>query len=249
MAVLALRKSFLTKENFFELFEKLEKEQFTVKKSPITYQGLLDLGISEDWLKKRKYKRQRIYSRIVNRKKVFVLTTYSEELGGAVPDACGWVLIKDLLMSSVIFSFEIRRSSKKFFDNLLAQAIAHVEFAERWPNCQFCNIAMVPTKIDEAVMHERQFICRQTRCIGFSQPTNIFITTVKLSEKNSEVFLAGYKRYQEYVEQNRLKGKETFPRRKQRYRSKHGESPPVKKIDLYEGIDPPHDDSGLYSNG
>ena len=247
--VTAVSKSFLVRENFLALFTRLEKEGFTLKRLPISYGGLLALGIAKKWLDKRKYKRQRIYHRFVNKKEILVLTTYSEELNGANPSGTGWVIIKDLVTGGIIFSFEIHRSSKNFFDNLYNQAVAHVEVAQKWPKCQFCKISLVPMKINESIMHDREFICAQPGCIGFCEPTNKFITTLELSKEHSEVFLSGYKRYQKYAEGNRANNKETFPKRKYRYYAKLGISLKGKKIALEEGVDTPHDDSGLYPNG
>lgn len=238
-------KPFLSREKFLTLFDKLEALGF--EKKPVTeiLEDVKKVKTALSWLAKRKKEGiETCYRRIVRNCEVVVLTTYSEKLSAPKEHDSGWVVVRNVITNTVLFSFEIRRTLH-FIDRLLAVSIAHVEVARKWPDCQFCKTNMGVMYTQDNKMHEREFTCVTKACIGYFEPTGIFLTELPLEGDNKKIFLEPYIRFEKYDYSNKRKGKRVQSRRKKRYYQKHGiTEAPSKRL-----LDRPHDDSTEYHDG
>jgi len=238
-------KSYLSREKFLALFEKLEALGFKKKTVAEVLEDVKKEKVSLSWLAKRKKEGvETCYRKLAKNCEVIVLTTYSEKISGAKEHDSGWVVVRNLISNTVLFSFEIRRTLN-FINRLLAVSMAHVEVAQKWPECQFCAMSMGVMYTAENKMHEREFICINKLCVGYFQSTNILLTKLPLSETNKKIFLEPYIRFEKYDEDNKTKDKRVKSKRKKRYYQKHGltEAP---SQGLFGRA---HDDSGIYNDG
>jgi|GEM_PF-3229979 len=238
-------KAYLSQEKFFTLFEKLEALGFAKKPVTEILEDVKKVKTSLSWLAKRKKEGiETCYRRIVKNCEVVVLTTYSEKLNGAKEYDSAWVVVRNLITNTVLFSFEIRRTLH-FITRLLDVSVAHMEVARKWPDCQFCKATMGVMYTQDNKMHEREFTCVDKLCIAYFQPTGILLTELPLSPDNKKIFLEPYIRFEKYDEGNKAKEKRVSSRRKKRFFKKHGlTESPSKRL-----IDKPHDDSERYYDG
>ncbi len=140
--------------------------------------------------------------------KISIWTTYVEAINDLNTHDLVWALITDSRNpKEKFFWFRIVRT-EHFINRTIDVAEMLVEFVHKWPVCPECGEPLYLTFPDKRIRNLMFFVCGNHTFVHSPLAKKLYVVfDIPISDKNSEILYAGFKRDLEYQYKQSLSGK------------------------------------------